>query len=94
MNSFRNSDDDDDTDDDYDYDDEHDEEGEDSSDDGDQEPTLPCPYCGLEMLEDSPRCPSCGQYISAEDSPGPTKPVWVIATALVCLGIALWWVFL
>ena len=93
MNSFPNSDDDDDTDDDYDYDDyDYDDDG--SSDDGDGEPTLPCPYCGLEMLEDSPRCPSCGQYISAEDSPGPTKPLWVIATAIVCLGIALWWVFL
>jgi hypothetical protein len=88
MNSFRNSDDDDDTDDDYDYEDDG------SSDDGDEEPTVPCPFCGLEMLEDSPRCPSCGQYISAEDSPGPTKPLWVIATAIVCLGIALWWVFL
>jgi len=93
MNSFRNSADDDDTDDDYDYDDyDYDDDG--SSDDGDEEPTVPCPFCGLEMLEDSPRCPSCGQYISAEDSPGPTKPVWVIATAIVCLGIALWWVFL
>ena len=93
MNSFRNSADDDDTDDDYDYDDyDYDDDG--SSDDGDEEPTVPCPFCGLEMLEDSPRCPSCGQYISAEDSPGPTKPLWVIATAIVCLGIALWWVFL
>lgn len=93
MNSFRNSADDDEDYDDDDYKDEIDEEGDDSTDHGDQEPTLPCPYCGLEMLEDSPRCPSCGQYISAEDSPASTKPGWVIATALVCLAIAFWWVF-
>jgi uncharacterized paraquat-inducible protein A len=62
-------------------------------DDSGDEPTLPCPYCGEEMLEDSPRCPSCGQYISAEDQPSPRRPLWVIATALLCLAIALWWVF-
>jgi len=48
----------------------------DEGDDSDDEPTVPCPYCGWQMLEDSPRCPSC-----------------VIATALVCLAIAFWWLF-
>ena len=69
----------------------------DDSDSGDQdpddEPTIPCPYCRREILEDSPRCPFCEQYISAEDSPGPGKPFWVVATALICLAIALWLVF-
>ena len=69
----------------------------DDSDSGDQdpddEPTVPCPYCRREILEDSPRCPFCEQYISAEDSPGPGKPFWVVATALICLAIALWLVF-
>ena len=65
----------------------------DAGDDADDEPTVPCPYCGRQMLEDSPRCPSCERYISAEDSAQPRKPLWVIATALVCLAIALWWLF-
>lgn len=61
-------------------------------DDPDDEPTVPCPSCGREMLEDSPWCPHCEQYVSADDHAAAKKPVWVIVTALVCLAIALWWV--
>lgn len=59
----------------------------------DDEPTVPCPYCRREILEDSPRCPYCERFISAADHAGPNKPLWIVVTALVCLGIALWWVF-
>jgi hypothetical protein len=52
---------------------------------------IPCPYCGKEMLEDSPRCPSCGKYISAEDAPTPQKPLWILATVTVCLIVVLMW---
>ena len=72
--------------------DEWDEEADHDEDSGD-EPTVPCPYCRREMLEDTPRCPYCERYISAEDHAAPSKPVWVVATALVCLGIAIYWVF-
>lgn len=65
----------------------------DLSEDDDGEPTIPCPYCHREMLEDSPRCPHCERYISAEDHAGPRRPTWVILTAIVCLAAALWWVF-
>ena len=65
----------------------------DSGDDSDSEPTIPCPYCRREILEDSPRCPYCEQFISAEDSPRTAKPVWVVVTALVCLAVAVWWLF-
>jgi predicted amidophosphoribosyltransferase len=58
----------------------------------DDEPTVPCPSCRRDILEDSPRCPYCGRYISEEDHAGPKKPLWIIATALICLGIAIWWV--
>lgn len=74
-------------------DDEWDEEADDDGDEPDEEPTVPCPYCRREMLEDSPRCPHCERYISAEDHAAPGKPLWVILTALICLAIALWWVF-
>lgn len=61
-------------------------------DDSDDEPTEPCPYCRREILEDTPRCPYCERYISEEDHAAPRKPLWIIATALICLAIALWWV--
>jgi hypothetical protein len=67
------------------WDEEYDEEGLD-------EPVIPCPYCGEEMLEDSPQCPSCGNYISAEDLPTKSQPLWVVMTAIVCLILALGWV--
>lgn len=66
----------------------------DDLDDADDEPTIPCPYCQEEILEDSPYCPHCERYISEEDHAGPKKPLWVTLTALVCLGIAIWWLFM
>ena len=86
MNAYRDAgEDDDDWDDDETYGDdpEHDED----------EPTVPCPYCRREILEDSPSCPHCDRYISEEDHASLGKPLWVIATALICLGVAMWWVF-
>jgi hypothetical protein len=73
--------------------DEDDWEDDDGVDGDDDEPTVPCPYCRREILEDSPRCPFCERYISAEDSPGPRRPLWLLLTALACLGMAVWWVF-
>jgi hypothetical protein len=52
-------------------------------------PTIPCPYCRREIFEDSPQCPHCGQYISAEDSPLARKPWWLIIGVLLCLA-AIW----
>lgn len=63
----------------------------DDSDDGD-EPTIPCPSCRREIFEDSPRCPYCERYLSQEDSAVPRKPLWVIATAVVCLVAVIWWI--
>jgi hypothetical protein len=65
----------------------------DIDDDSDDEPTVPCPYCSREIFEDSPSCPHCHRYISAEDHAGPRRPLWVFVTALICLGVAIWWVF-
>ena len=86
MTAYRDPDDDESEDEDW------DEDGTVIGDDADDEPTVPCPYCRREILEDSPRCPYCERYISDEDHAGPSKPVWVIVTALICLGIAIWWV--
>jgi len=34
---------------------------------GEEEPTIPCPYCLRQIHEDSPHCPYCEKYISEED---------------------------
>jgi hypothetical protein len=73
-------------------DDEADDEG-DATDGQDEEPTVPCPSCRREILEDSPRCPYCERYVSAEDDAVSGKPLWVTLTALICLGVAIWWLF-
>jgi hypothetical protein len=82
MVSYRDNDDEDD-----DWDDDEAEFDEDSDD----EPTVPCPYCRHEMLEDSPQCPSCKRFLSAEDHAASRQPAWVIITALACLAMAIWW---
>lgn len=84
MNAYRDHDEDEDEDRDW-ADDQ-----EDYGDDSDDEPTVPCPYCRRDILEDSPRCPHCERYISEEDHASPKKPLWVIVTALACLAIAVW----
>jgi hypothetical protein len=84
MNAYRYADEDE---------DDWDDDEADYGDDLDKEPTVPCPYCRREILEDSPSCPHCERYISEEDHAAPGKPLWVIATALICLGVAIWWVF-
>jgi len=36
---------------------------EDYGDDSDDEPTVPCPYCRRDILEDSPRCPYFERFL-------------------------------
>lgn len=93
MNAYRDRDEGEKDWDDDDWDDDEIDPGEDSEDPADEEPTVPCPYCKEEILEDSPRCPYCQRYLSEEDHARPRKPLWVFLTALVCLGVAIWWVF-
>jgi hypothetical protein len=88
MNAYRDGDDEEDRD-----DDDVDSDYGDDYDDPDEEPTVPCPYCRREIPEDVLQCPSCERYISAEDHPGRRQPVWIIVTAVICLGMAIWWAF-
>ncbi len=80
-----------DTDDDDEWDDDGSEAGNDTED-SDDESTIPCPYCRREIIEDTPRCPYCERYISDENLPLRRQPLWIIVTALICLGVAIWWV--
>ena len=86
MNAFRDEDEDE-------WDPEDDADLGEGLEDSDDEPTVPCPYCRREILEDVPQCPYCERSISAEDLAGPRKPLWIIATALVLLGVAIGWAF-
>jgi hypothetical protein len=61
-------------------------------DEGDDEPTIPCPYCRRQIHEDAQRCPYCEQYISDEDAPAVRKPWWIIVGVIVCLLLALRWI--
>jgi hypothetical protein len=55
------------------------------------EPTIDCPYCGDEIHEDSPRCPACGEYLSAEDAPRERPPWWIVLGVAVCLLLVYLW---
>ena len=72
-----------------------DEEWEDdwASDDED-EPTIPCPYCRREILEDSPRCPYCENYLSGEDAPPQPKSRLMIVGVAICLVIVGLWILM
>lgn len=62
------------------------------ADDGDA-PTVSCPFCRREILEDTPRCPHCERYLSPADFPARSQPLWVVITALICLAVAIWLAF-
>ena len=58
---------------------------------GDDDPTKPCPHCGKNIFDEAERCPECGEYISIEDMPAASKPLWIVLTAIVCLIFVLLW---
>ncbi len=60
--------------------------------DEDEESTIPCPYCGEEVHEDSQRCPHCEQYISQEDAPPARRPWWLILGVAACLYAVYRWI--
>ena len=51
----------------------------------------PCPHCGENIFDEAERCPECGEYISIEDMPAASKPLWIVLTAIVCLIFVLLW---
>jgi hypothetical protein len=59
---------------------------------GDDEPTVPCPYCRRPIFEDAVRCPHCENYVSREDAPPSRKPWWILLGVAVCLYAVYRWV--
>jgi len=86
-------DDDDEDDDDWEDDSDLDSDADVDSEDDDDDETVPCPFCKRQILEDTPRCPYCEHYLSEADFARGSKPLWVIATAVVCLVAAIWLAF-
>jgi hypothetical protein len=69
-----------------------DDEGDlDFSEEDEGDDTVPCPYCGAAAYEGAERCPRCENYISREDAPSQI-PLWIKATAVVCLVAAVAWI--
>ena len=60
--------------------------------DEDDELTEPCPYCGREIHEEALRCPYCENYLSAEDTPPPQKPWWLVLGAVAGLYAVYRWI--
>jgi hypothetical protein len=78
-----------------DWEDDWEEEGGDGWGDSDEEDdTIPCPYCGQEMHQDSPRCPHCENYLSKEDAPPEEKPAWLVIGAILGLAAVALWILL
>jgi len=61
-------------------------------DEDDDEPTVPCPYCGREIHEEAPRCPYCENYLSSVDAPPQRKPWWLVVGVLLCLYVVYRWI--
>jgi hypothetical protein len=75
-----------------DSDDDREYDGGEPEDWGDDDATVPCPYCGKEIYEDSPRCPHCGRYISKEDAPPRRMPWGVILGVILCFCVIAVWI--
>jgi hypothetical protein len=65
---------------------------EDFTPEDDEEPTVPCPYCNREILEDLVQCPYCENYLSEEDAPPPRKPWWILIGAALALYAVYRWI--
>lgn len=59
--------------------------------DDEDEPTVPCPYCGAEIHEDAQRCPRCERYISEEDRPATLKPWWILVGVAAAMYVIYRW---
>ena len=58
--------------------------------DGDDDETIPCPYCRRPVYEQAEICPHCNRFISSEDVPR-RLPWWVWAGVVLCLVAVLLW---
>ena len=58
-------------------------------------PTIACPHCREEILEDAQWCPHCEHHLSKEDASTARKsPFWIIMMILALFCAAVWAGFL
>jgi hypothetical protein len=57
----------------------------------DDQDTIPCPYCGRPIFDDTPRCPHCENYLSEEEAAPTRKPWWIVLGVAVCLYLVYRW---
>ncbi|MCE9530236.1 MAG: zinc-ribbon domain-containing protein [Planctomycetes bacterium] len=62
-------------------------------DESDENDTIPCPHCKRQIYDGAEQCPYCGHYISEEDAPRERKPLWIVVTAVICLAVAILWIW-
>jgi predicted nucleic acid-binding Zn ribbon protein len=60
----------------------------------DADDTMPCPYCGAAIHEESKHCDRCKNYLPEEDQPGKLRPLWLIIAAIVCVLAVLTWIII
>lgn len=60
--------------------------------DDDEAELMPCPKCGVDVYEDAPQCPLCGEYIVRSTSPWSGRPWWWIAVGLAGIMAILYWI--
>ena len=71
----------------------HDDDWEDDLDEDDEDNGyIDCPHCGQSMLEAADYCPSCDRWMSDEDTPKKSQPLWLIIGIVICLVISLGWI--
>ena len=47
--------------------------------------TVPCPFCGKQIVEMAEVCPKCGNYIAHGEIGVARKPRWLVVTTVVLL---------
>lgn len=58
---------------------------------GDDEPAeLECPSCGAPVLEDTQKCPACGDWITPSHPSGAFSKKWWLALAILLMLLAMW----
>jgi hypothetical protein len=69
-----------------DYDDDYDNELDDDSTDDLTLDMIECPKCGLEIHDDTPQCPLCGEWISPSTSPWQGRSWWWVVLGILGCG--------
>jgi len=67
-------------------------DGADGGGQGEDESTIPCPYCQHDIHEDSQRGPYCENNISQEDTPSSGRSWWIVVGAGVGLFAVSRWI--